>query len=426
MVTANPAPGRSLAALVIANVLGGIGVASGIAVGALLVASMGGTALAGTGQALSVLGAALLAVPLANLAARRGRRPSLALGYAIAALGALLILASSWLGWFPLLLLGLLAFGAAQATGLQIRYAAAELADPARRATIMSVVIWATTIGSVLGPNLSTIGAALGARINLPELAGPYLFSLAGFILCFLVIALLFAARPAATREPADAGTDQAPAQSQGAGKAANPIGALAALRWAGSHAVARFAVVVIAVGHAVMVGIMSMTPIHLQQHGHGLPAIGFTISLHILGMYALSPVVGMLVDRFGPLRSALAGLLLLGISAVLILVAPAAFGSTVAALFVLGLGWSFTTISGSALLAGVDSGAVRVPLQGATDALMNYAGAAAALLGGPLIAWIGFGGLAVTAAALIVPAAYLGWLARKERDRAFGADAQR
>ncbi|MDO5499780.1 MAG: MFS transporter, partial [Propionibacteriaceae bacterium] len=191
-----PHAARSLVALVVGNVLGGIGVASGIAVGALLVASMGGTELAGVGQALSVLGAALLAVPLANLAARRGRRRSLALGYAIAASGALIVLLGARFGLLWLLFIGLIGFGAAQATNLQTRYAASELAAPERRATIMSVVIWATTIGSVLGPNLSDLGARLGRRFALPDLAGPYLFSLTGFVLAGLVIALVFAARP--------------------------------------------------------------------------------------------------------------------------------------------------------------------------------------------------------------------------------------
>lgn len=173
---------RPLTALLLGNVLGGVGVASGIAVGALLVASMGGTEMAGVGQALSIFGAAVLAVPLADLATRRGRGHALSLGYVIAAAGALTVLAGAWLGWLPLVLAGLILFGAAQATNLQSRYAASELATPERRATVMSVVLWATTIGSVVGPNLSGPGAKLGTRVGLPELAGPYLFSLAGFV----------------------------------------------------------------------------------------------------------------------------------------------------------------------------------------------------------------------------------------------------
>ncbi|MDO5682507.1 MAG: MFS transporter [Propionibacteriaceae bacterium] len=416
---------RSLTALVISNVLGGIGVASGIAVGALLVASMGGVELAGFGQALSVLGAALLAVPLANLAAKHGRRRSLTTGYAVAALGALIVLLGAWLGWFWLLLFGLLAFGSAQATNLQTRYAASELASPERRATIMSIVIWATTIGSVLGPNLSSLGADVGRRFDIPDLAGPYLFSLGGFILAGIVIALVFAGR----RGPLTAsipGAASPTISSPTAKQPAKAVGALAALGWASRHPVARFAVLLIVVGHAVMVGIMSMTPVQLGQHDHGLKAIGLVISLHILGMYALSPLVGWLADRFGAMRTALVGLIVLGLSAVVILIAPTAFVSVTIALILLGVGWSFTTISGSALLARVDSGEVRVPLQGATDALMNYGAATAALLGGPLLAWVGFGGLAIGAALLIIPAAAVGWYARRHRDAAFAASDQR
>lgn len=386
-----------LTALILSNILGGVGVASGIAVGALLVASMGGTELAGVGQALSILGAAVLAVPLANFAARRGRRRALTLGYAIAALGAITLLAGAWLGSFPVVLLGLVGFGAAQATNLQSRYAASELAAPERRATVMSVVLWATTIGSVVGPNLSGPGAALGSRIRLPELAGPYLFSLTGFVLAGLAIAALYRGRGPA-RARAERGT--------------RAVGAPAALRWAWTHPTARFAVVLIVVGHAVMVGIMSMTPVHLGHRGHELTAIGLVISLHIMGMYALSPVVGWLADRFGAMRTAAAGLAVLGMAAGVILAGPSSYQMVSVALVLLGVGWSFTMISGSALLAGVDSGEVRVPLQGATDALMNYAAAIAALAGGPLLAWLGYGGLAVVAAALIVPAAAVGWAA--------------
>ncbi|MCG6567776.1 MFS transporter [Tessaracoccus sp. ZS01] len=399
---------RSITALLLSNTFGGIGVASGIAVGALLVASMGGDHLAGTGQAVSIFGAALLAVPLANLASRRGRRLALALGYVIAAAGAVVVLIGAWLGSLLLVLAGLVAFGAAQATNLQSRYAAADLASPDRRATLMSIVLWATTIGSVVGPNLSGAGAALGSGIRLPELAGPYLFSVAGFALAGVAIVALYRGNPPSAA-PALTATEAVPASK---------TGAVAALRWAATHPVARFAVLLIVVGHAVMVGVMSMTPVHLGHEGHGLSAIGLVISLHIMGMYALSPVVGWLADRFGAMRTAAVGLLLLASTAGIILVAPKSFPLVTVALVLLGVGWSFTMISGSALLARTNSGDMRVPLQGATDALMNYAGAAAALIGGPVLAWLGYGGLALVAAVLILPAGGMGWVARRSRTR--------
>lgn len=379
-------------ALIIGNVLGGIGVASGIAVGSLLVANMGGTALSGVAQAASVLGAALLAVPLAALAARSGRRRALTTGYAIATAGGLVVLAGAALDWLLLLFAGLTLFGAAQASNLQSRYAAGELTDPSRRGRTMSVVIWATTIGSVLGPNLSGLGGVLGQRVGVPELAGPYLFSVAGFLLALVVLAIGYTARTVAT------GT-----------VTRRTAGALHALRWAARDPRARFGVVVIVTAHAVMVGIMSMTPVHLGHHGYGLTIVGMVISLHILGMYALSPVMGWLSDRIGPVRTAYAGLLLLLLAALLALLGANGLGSVTAALFLLGVGWSAATISGAVVLAGVDNNEVRVPLQGGTDALMNYAAAAAAVLSGPVLAGIGFGGLSVVAGALVLPAAFLG-----------------
>ena len=400
---------RSLVALILSNILGGVGVASGIAVGSLLVVSLSSTAWGGVGQALGVLGAAILAVPLASLAARRGRRPALALGYAIAVAGAALILLGATMGSLPVLFVGLLAFGAAQATNLQTRYAASELAGPQRRGTWMSIVLWATTIGSVAGPNLSAAGGSLGAGVGVPRLAGPYLFSLVAFLLAGASVLALYGRF--------------APVGTAG-GPAAAPISAVQALRWAARHPVARFAVALIVIAHAVMVGIMSMTPVHLGHGGQGLEVIGVVISVHILGMYALSPLFGALADRVGALRVALLGLVLLAASAGLVLLAPGSTPAVGAALVLLGLGWSASVIAASTLLAGVDSGEVRVPLQGATDALMNYGGAAAALVAGVLLAAIGYGGLAVVSALLVLPAAALGWSARQSSKPATMAPA--
>lgn len=403
---------RSIGALVLSNVLGGVGVASGIAVGSLLVASMSSEAWAGAGQALSVLGAGMLAVPLARLATQRGRRRALTVGYGIAVAGAAIVLLAAALGWFPLLLAGLILFGAAQATNLQTRYAASELADPARRGTVMSIVIWATTIGSVAGPNLSAAGARIGSAFGLPGLSGPYLFSFAGFLLAALSVTFLYS-RHAVQLAPTQ---DRAQGRSTGATRPKSAISAVAALRWAGAHPVARFAVTLLVTGHVVMVGVMSMTPLQLGHEGHGLEIVGIVISVHILGMYALSPVFGWLADKFGAMRTALLGLTALGAGAVLAFVAPTSLTAVMAALTLVGLGWSASIISSSVLLAGVDAGEVRVPLQGATDALMNYAAATAALLAGVIFATIGFGGLALTSLLLIVPAAAVGWVARRHR----------
>lgn len=391
---------RSIGVLITSNLFGGVGVASGVAVGALLVEQLGGTSVAGLGQAASVLGAAIAAVPLATMATRRGRRWSLALGYAIALFGGSLIIIAAIVSQLVVLLAGLGLFGVAQAVNLQSRYAAADGATPANRAQAMSVVIWATTVGSVAGPNLTAVGERLGPQFGVPGLAGPYLFSVLSFTAAATAIAVFF--RPAA---PAGR---QAPDISGDAAKTERALSALAALRWAAGHTVARFAVVLIAVAHATMVMVMVMTPLHMQHHGMSLELVGIVISLHVLGMFAFSPVIGWLADRFGATRIALAGMVVLATAIALgFIAASAAAGRTLTAvaLTVLGLGWSACMISASALLASTSSARVRVPLQGATDAGMNYAGAAAAALAGPILAFGGFRAVNLAAAVILVPA---------------------
>ncbi|NNH24443.1 MFS transporter, partial [Pseudokineococcus marinus] len=188
--------GRRVGSLVATNLLGGVGVASGIAVGSLLVEQLAGTGAAGLGQAVGVLGAAVAAVPLARLAARRGRRWSLPVGYGVACVGTAGVLAGAATSSLLLLVAGLALFGVAQAAGLQSRYAAADGVPARRRGRTIAVVVWATTVGSVAGPNLAPAGGRLGEALGLPALAGPYLFSGAAFALAALVVAVAYRARP--------------------------------------------------------------------------------------------------------------------------------------------------------------------------------------------------------------------------------------
>ncbi|WP_152190747.1 MFS transporter [Georgenia satyanarayanai] len=395
---------RAVVLLALSNVLGGIGVASGIAVGALLAEQLGGTAVAGLAQATGVLGAAVAAVPLATLATRRGRRWSLTLGYTIALLGAGVVVTAAVVGSFLLLLLGLGTFGVAQAANLQSRYAAADGASAATRARSIAVVMWATTIGSVAGPNLTAAGERVASGVGVPGLAGPYLFSALAFAVAATVLGTFF--RPAGG--PADGAVGRPEA---GAASSRRAVGATAALRWAAGHPVARFAVGLIAGAHAVMVMVMVMTPVHMQHSGMSLELVGIVISVHVLGMYALSPVFGWLVDRSGGTTVAVEGIAVLLVATVLGFVAAASGGRpvlTAVALTVLGLGWSASLIAASALLTEVAPDDVRVPLQGATDAVMSYAGAAAAALAGPVLAAGGFRAVNVAAAALLTPAALL------------------
>lgn len=392
--------GRSIGVLIVSNLLGGIGVASGFAVGGLLAQNLGGTSMAGLAQAASTLGAAIAAVPLANVAARRGRRVSLSRGYALATVGALLIVTAAVTSQIVVMLLGMSLFGVAQAVNLQTRYAGAENVLPARRARAMSIVLWATTVGAVTGPNFAGPGDTFGAGFGLPRYTGPFLFSVVAFASAATVIAVLFRPSIVHTQEAADAAKSV---------DATPPAGARGALRWAAGDPVALFAVVLIATAHAVMVMVMVMTPVHMGNQGDTLQLVGIVISLHVLGMYALSPVFGSMTDRLGSIPVAMVGIALLatalgtGYSA-----ATGGTGLTMIALTVLGLGWSAAVISASALVTARAPDHVRVGLQGATDAGMNYAGAAAAAAAGPILATGGFEALNITAALILLPATLL------------------
>lgn len=421
---------RNLVVLVFSNLLAGVGVASGAAVGALLAESLGGTSMAGLAQAVGVLAAAVASIPLATLAQLRGRRWALSLGYALSTVGALLIVTAAVLGQLVVLLVGLMLYGVANATNLQSRYAAADNVGSGTRARTMSVVLWSTTVGSVVGPNLAAPGAVVGSGFGVPDLGGPYLFSIVAYLLAGLLLVSLY-------RDPAGGVAGRvvpAGAVGQGHGdKRAEPrrTGALAALRWAWAHPRARFAVVTTAVAHSVMIMVMVMTPVHMQHGGMSLQLVGIVISLHVLGMFAFSPVFGWLADRFGPLRVAVGGMVLQGAAVALGFTAAAlAAGSTAGmpaggehaghgsaapaldaevltavALVLLGLGWSACVIASSAVLASVAEPQVKLPLQGATDALMNYFGAASAALAGPLLAWGGFEAVNTAGAVLLAPA---------------------
>ncbi|MDN5794823.1 MAG: MFS transporter [Intrasporangium sp.] len=416
----------TIKALVASQVLGGVGMASGIAVGALLAEQLSGSeTLAGFGTTTQVLGGALIAIPVARLMAARGRRPGLVLGYALALLGAATVVTSAVAGSFPLMLVGMFLFGGGTTANGQARYAAADLALPQHRGRDLSIVVWSTTIGSVLGPNLVGPGQALAEAVGVPGLAGAFLFSLAGFVLALLVVGRLLRPDPLLTarvleraeQEPAGrepAGREQADVGRAGSAQrhttrsAAEHDGSMrrayATIR---SNALAFEAVLVIALGHLVMVSVMVMTPLHMAHGDAGLEVIGFVISVHILGMYAFSPVVGLAVDRWGSRRVAMLGGAVLAAAAFLASRSETGWsGLLLGALFLLGVGWSCTLVSGSTLLTNAVTTAERPGVQGLSDVLMGLAGAgggavAGVVVGGPGYAWLA-GGSAVVGLVII------------------------
>lgn len=377
--------------LVAAQILGGIGIGATLSLGALLAAQLSGsTAWSGMAATMSTLGAAVVAVPLARLAQSHGRRISLASGSLIAAAGAMLAVTSVVADSFALLLLALAMLGAGSATNLQARFAATDLARPHSRARDLSVVVWSTTIGAVLGPNLFGPGEALGAVLGLPALTGAFAFSLVAQLGAAAVYAFVLKPDPLLMAAARRGVVDNAVRRS----------GGLAILR---ANPAARFAVFTIALSHATMVALMSMAPVHLRDHGAALTIVGFTISLHVAGMYALSPVFGWLSDRIGRIPVILGGQALLLAS----LVAAAIGGDSqlmmTVGLVLLGLGWSASVLSASALVAEAASVEERPAVQGFSDLSMNAAGAVGGAVAGPLMFSIGYAGLGVSAMVLVV-----------------------
>lgn len=391
---------RAVPVLVASQALGGVGVSSGIAVGGLLAQELSGsTSVAGLVQTATVLGAALLAVPLARLAGRSGRRPALYAGYLLGLLGALLVLASAVAASFRLLLLGALLFGGATAAGLQARYAATDAAPAQVRGRALSIVVWATTIGVVVGPNLSGIGADIGRAVGIPPLAGPYVFSAGAFALSAVVVLLALRPDPLSSRPPA-LSADQRPAR---------PLGVRGALAVVVVRPPALLGFGGVCTAHAVMVGVMVMTPVQLVDHGFTLRVVGLVISLHVAGMYAASPVFGWMSDRLGRSGTILVGLVLLGASTATAGTAGPAAAQTGAGLLLLGLGWSACLVAGSTLVSESVPDAARTSVQGATDLVMGLAGAAAGAGAGVLLSRLGYGGMNAAAAALLLPVAALG-----------------
>jgi MFS family permease len=393
---------RTLGVLSGGVALAGLGVTVGITVGGLLARDVAGSdTAAGLGQTAGVLGAAVVAVPLARISDRAGRRAGLAAGYSVAVLGAVVTVLAAVVSSLPLLLVGLFAFGASTACGLQARYAAADLAAPEHRGRALSLVVWATTVGSVLGPNLAGPGAGLGTALGLPALGGAFVISFAVFAVVAAGILLLLRPDPLLLARRL---------RGTGAAGAARPRRATAAaLRAVWADPGGRLGLTAVVVSHAVMVGVMVMTPVHMGHAGGPagttLRVIGVVISVHVAGMYLFSPLVGLLADRAGRRTTvAVAAGLLLAAAALAGTAGPGDAMQLGVALLLLGLGWSCGLIAGSTLVTESVGEELRPTAQGGTDLLMGLGAALAGVIGGPLLALGGYGLVATVSAALVLP----------------------
>jgi MFS family permease len=380
------------------QVLAGIGSAGTVAAGSLLVASITDSeTLAGLAQTSSVLGAAAMALPLSRLTQRGGRRLGLSVGYLVGAIGALFAIIGGTKEILIFMLLGAFLIGAASASGYQARFAATDLATDESRSRQLSFVVWGSTIGAVAGPNLMGPSGNFAEVLGLPRLVGPYVVALITLGLGAIVIQLFLRPDPYITA-----------IQIEDKGEIDNKLlPARQALRLISQNPRALIAVAAIAIGHVAMVSVMVMTPVHMAHVEVTLTIIGLVISVHVAGMYAFSPVVGWLSDKFGRIFVIRAGVVILLLST---FVSGTAAADDVirmgTGLFLLGLGWSCTLIAGSTLLSESVTNELRPSSQGASDLLMNLMGAGGGALAGVIIGTLGYGWLCFFAA---IPVAMLG-----------------
>ena len=378
----------------IAQVLNGIGVAGTVAAGSLLVSSITKSdGLSGLAQTISVLGAAVMALPLARLTQNGGRRLALTFGYSIGVIGALFAILGGANRNLFFMLLGAFMVGAASASGYQARFAAIDLATPEKRSKDLSFVVWGSTIGAVTGPNLMEPSGVFASALGLPKLVGPYFIAAFTLALSVTVIQLFLKPDPFLTANKAVEGTATKPREST-----------RSALKHIKEYPIALFAIASVAIGHLAMVSIMVMTPVHMAHSDATLRIIGLVISVHVLGMYAFSPIVGSISDKFGRIRTIQIGILILIASALISGLAPHHDSFTLGTgLFLLGLGWSFTLIAGSTLLSETVSLEMRPSTQGASDLVMNLMGAGGAAIGGVIIGLFSYAALCYATGLVVV-----------------------
>ncbi|MDU0326782.1 MFS transporter [Microbacterium sp. KSW2-21] len=378
---------RTVRVLAAGQVLTGVAFGATLSLGALLAADLSGQeALSGFATASVTLGAALTAIPLARLAGRRGRRLALTTGNVAALIGITVVIAAAALRLFPLLLVGIALIGAGNAATLQSRFAATDLSTSTRRGRDLATVVWATTVGGVVGPLLLAPGELIGASVGMPPLTGAYLFSFAAQVCAFALYVLVLRPDPLLLAQRLDR---------------ERTASALAPTPEIDRPRTARFAMLAVAASHVTMASVMAMTPVHLSHivaPDAVTLAVGVTIALHVFGMYGLSPVFGVLADRWGRIAVIVLGQVLLAASLAVASTFSESQAGVLVALVLLGLGWSAATVAGSALLTEATPLALRPRRQGRSDTLMTACAAVGSVVAGVILGLVGYGGLALWA----------------------------
>lgn len=403
-VAAAPRRGVLMATLFGAQVCGSTGHSISLAVGSIMAASITGTnTSSGLPIAIGALGTALASWPLARLMAGRGRRPGLALGYALGVVGAVLGGVGVLVHSFLLFLVGMALFGVAQTSNLLARYAAADVSPGRQRGRAMGLIVWGSTVGSIVGPNLMSPAVAVGARLGVSPVASAFLISVAGYGLAAILVQLFLRPDPLAVARQLEttAGVAETSAPRR-------PPGAI--LR----AAKVRLAFGTLTVSQLVMIATTSTSPLYLHDHGHAVHAIGLAVSMHLAGMYVASPLSGWLSDRLGRLPTIGGGALVLLLGVAIAGLAPGAAGGLVMlGLFLNGVGWNMAFVAGSALLTDALGPAERASIQGLADLVMGLMGALGSAAGGMILGVWGFGVLNAVGAALVIAPLAAGWLLR-------------
>ncbi len=390
---------RTIRVLLVAQVLAGAGLAAGVTVGALLAEDMvGSTGSAGIPAALLTLGSAAAAVGVGRVSQRSGRRPGLAAGYAVGAIGGAGVVVAAAVDSVALLLFSLLLYGSGSATNLQARYAGADLAPADRRGRAVSTVLVATTLGAVVGPNLVDPTGSVAEAIGVPALAGPFLLASAAYALAAVAVTVLL--RPDPLLEARRLHLEAEVAAADGATAGGRPRQA---------HRTVALAAAAMVITQLVMVAVMTMTPVHMRDHGHSVSAAGFVISIHIAAMFLPSPLTGQLVDRVGRRPVLVAGGLTLLAAGVVAATAPTdSMVQLTVALALLGLGWNFGLLAGTALVTDVVPLAQRARTQGSVDLAVALSGATGGMASGFVVATTSFAVLSLVGGLLalaLIPA---------------------
>ncbi len=368
---------RVLMVVSLSQIFGGAGLAAGITVGALLAQQMLGTdAYAGVPSALFTLGSAGAAFIVGKISQRYGRRTGLSTGFIVGGLGAIGVVLAALLNNVIVLFVALLIYGAGTATNLQARYAGTDLANDKQRATAISTTMLMTTFGAVLGPNLVEVMGKVALSIGIPALAGPFILSAVAFIAAGLVLFIMLRPDPLEIAKAIEAHQHK------------NNVNKTPAMQTLGNKKGLAVGATVMVLTQIVMVAIMTMTPVHMKHHGHGLAEVGIVIGFHVGSMYLPSLITGILVDKIGRTAMSIASGITLLLAGLVAAFAPSdSMVLLIVALSLLGLGWNFGLISGTAQIVDATEPSTRAKTQGKMDVLVALAGASGGALSGMVVA---------------------------------------